>query len=58
MARPAEARSPHASTVSSCSARDCTHNENGECHAGSIEVEIKGGGAVCATYDPEPKPRP
>ena len=58
MARPAEQRRPQASTVSSCSARDCMHNENGECHAGSISVEMKDRGAICATYSPEPKARP
>jgi hypothetical protein len=34
------------------------HNEDGDCHAGSIRVEIKEGGAICATYNPEPKARP
>ena len=58
MARAAEQRGPQASTVSSCSARDCMHNEDGDCHAGSIRVEMKEGGAICATYNPEPKARP
>jgi hypothetical protein len=58
MARPAEQRGPQTSTVSACSARDCMHNEEGECHAGSIRVEMREGGAICATYNPEPKARP
>ena len=58
MTRAAEQRLPHASTVASCSARECMHNENGECHAGSIQVEMTNGGAICATYNPEPKARP
>lgn len=58
MARAAEQRQPGASTVAACSARDCTYNESGECHAGSIQVEMREGGAICGTYDPEPKTRP
>lgn len=59
MANPQE-RSSHApSAVGSCSATDCTHNENSECHAGEIRVEIGGQGAICATYEPrKAKPRP
>ena len=58
MARAAEQKAPGTSTVAACSARDCTHNENGECHAGSIDVEMRASGAICATYKPEPKTRP
>jgi hypothetical protein len=58
MARPAEQKGPQASTVSACSARDCMYNEDGDCHAGSIRVEMREGGPVCATYNPEPKARP
>jgi hypothetical protein len=58
MARPAKEMAPQASTVASCSARNCTHNEEGECHAGSIRVEMSERGAICATYEPEPKARP
>lgn len=48
-----------ASTVESCAATDCTHNEDRNCHAGEIRVEVRDGGAVCATYEPEkPKARP
>ena len=54
----AEQRAPKASVVSACSARDCAHNQDGECHAGSIEVQMRDGGAICATYTPEPKARP
>lgn len=47
------------STVSSCSATECKHNENRDCTAGSIQVKMQGGNAVCGTYDPEtPKARP
>lgn len=60
MATPQEKRARHPSTVASCSATDCTYNENRECHAGEIEVRMANGGqAICATYEPEtPKPRP
>lgn len=48
-----------ASSVRECSATDCSHNENRECHAGQIVVQIDGGRAICGTYDPaSPKARP
>ncbi len=48
-----------ASVVGSCSATDCRHNEERECHAGEITVQMSQDGAHCATYDPEtPKARP
>ncbi len=53
MANPQEQRATAASVVASCSATDCVHNENRECHAGEIRVEIGARGAVCATYSPE-----
>lgn len=54
-----EKRAPAPSAVASCSATDCTHNENRECHAGEIRVEMSGQGAICGTYDPrKSKPRP
>jgi hypothetical protein len=50
---------PNASVVGSCSATDCRHNEDRECHAGEIVVQIGQGGAACGTYDPEtPRTRP
>jgi hypothetical protein len=59
MANPQESRSSAPSAVGSCSATDCTHNENMECHAGEIRVEMGPQGAVCGTYDPrKTKPRP
>jgi len=58
MGQPAENRAPQASTVSSCSALECTHNAEGDCHAGSIQVEMREGTAKCVTYEPEPKARP
>lgn len=59
MAEPQEKRSTAASMVASCSATDCVHNENRECHAGEIQVEMSGQGAVCGTYNPrKPKNRP
>jgi hypothetical protein len=59
MANPQEKARAEASTVSSCAATDCRHNENKECHAGEIRVEVGAGGAVCGTYEPESsKPRP
>jgi hypothetical protein len=49
----------HSSVVGSCSATDCRHNEDRECHAGEILVQINAGSAVCGTYSPEsPQPRP
>jgi hypothetical protein len=52
MANPRERQATATSTVASCSATDCSHNENRECHAGEIRVEMSGQGAVCGTYDP------
>ena len=39
--------------VGACSVTDCKFNENHECHAGEIRVEIGARGAVCGTYTPE-----
>jgi hypothetical protein len=59
MANPQERRSAQPSAVAACTVTDCTYNENHECHAGEIRVEVGGQGAVCATYTPERnKPRP
>jgi len=59
MANPQERRATAPSTVASCSATDCVHNENRECHAGEIRVEMGAQGAICGTYDPrKPKVRP
>lgn len=59
MAEPRRQTGTHPAHVSSCSATDCRHNENRECHAGEIVVQITGGSAVCGTYDPSaPKARP
>jgi hypothetical protein len=52
MANPLEKRSTAPSSVASCSATDCTFNENRECHAGEIRVEMGQNGAICGTYDP------
>lgn len=51
---------PGASTVASCSATDCIHNENEECTAGSIRVAMsEDGRATCRTYESEsPRVRP
>jgi hypothetical protein len=59
MANPQRQPSAGASRVASCSATDCVHNENRECHAGEIQVRMDANGAVCGTYQPEkPKARP
>lgn len=59
MANPQEKRSAQPSAVASCSATDCSYNENRECHAGEIQVEMGAQGAVCGTYNPQkPKARP
>jgi hypothetical protein len=53
MANPQERRAAEPSMVASCSATDCSHNENRECHAGEIRVEMGAQGAVCGTYNPQ-----
>jgi len=59
MAEPSRKPATRASTVGSCSATDCAHNENRECHAGEIVVRLEGDRATCGTYSPEsPKARP
>jgi hypothetical protein len=59
MAHPQEKREQSPSAVASCSATDCQHNEDQECHAGEIKVEIGSQGAICGTYSPtRPKTRP
>lgn len=59
MAEPQERMGEGHSMVASCSATDCTHNENRECHAGEIRVEMGGQGAICGTYNPrKAKARP
>jgi hypothetical protein len=58
-AQPQERRGQAPSAVASCSATDCAHNENRQCHAGEIKVEMSAQGAICATYNPsKPKVRP
>jgi hypothetical protein len=51
MANPMERKSPATSTVASCNATDCVHNENHSCHAGEIHVEMGAQGAICGTYE-------
>ena len=59
MANPQERSSAQTSVVAACTVTDCTYNQDRECHAGEIRVEIGAQGAVCATYTPEDsKPRP
>lgn len=60
MAKAEREPSAEVSTVASCAATDCTHNESRSCTAGEIELRAReGGGAMCATYTPEkPKARP
>ena len=59
MAEPQKKSIPGASAVGECTATDCSHNENRECHAGEIVVQIQGGNAICGTYNPtSPKARP
>ncbi|HEX6925591.1 MAG TPA: DUF1540 domain-containing protein [Longimicrobiaceae bacterium] len=53
MAEPQERPTTAQSRVASCSATDCTYNENRECHAGEIRVEMGAQGAVCGTYTPQ-----
>ena len=58
MQSPQEQPRPQASVVSRCSVTDCRHNEEHECHAGQIEVQVGPDGAHCATYAPEGDQRP
>jgi hypothetical protein len=59
MAEPHRQARPESSVVGSCTATECRHNEDRECHAGEILVQINGGTAVCGTYSPEsPQTRP
>ena len=59
MAEPQKKAAPGASTVGECAATDCGHNENRECQAGEIVVQIEGGQAICGTYtSSSPKARP
>lgn len=59
MANPQERHQSSPSAVGACTVTDCRYNENRECHAGEIRVEVGAQGAVCATYSPETsRPRP
>lgn len=58
MANPQEQHSAETSVVAACTVTDCVHNEDKECHAGSIEVRVGAQGAVCGTYKPEGDARP
>jgi hypothetical protein len=60
MADPQRQTRADASVVGSCSATDCRFNEDRDCHAGEILVQIgERGSAVCGTYSPEsPQTRP
>lgn len=59
MTQPQKKAQAQTGVVASCSATDCSHNENRECHADEIRVEMGAQGAVCATYNPQkPKARP
>ena len=53
MANPQEKRAAQPSAVAACTVTDCKFNENQDCHAGEIRVEVGAQGAVCATYTPE-----
>ena len=59
MASPQENRAAQPSAVAACSVTDCKYNQDHDCHAGEIRVEVGAQGAVCATYTPERnRPRP
>lgn len=59
MANPQEKRAEAPSAVAACTVTDCVHNEERECHAGEIRVEVGAQGAMCATYEPrQNKARP
>lgn len=59
MAQPEPTPSAQSSTVASCAATDCHHNEDRNCTADDIEVTVKDGQPVCGTYTSEaPKARP
>lgn len=58
MQSPQEQPRAQASVVSSCTVTDCRFNEEHECHAGHIEVQVGPDGAHCGTYSPEGEQRP
>lgn len=59
MADPQKKPEAEASTVASCSATDCVHNRNMDCHADQIVVHMQDGAPVCGTYsEEEPPARP
>jgi len=59
MSQPERQPSAGASTVSSCAATDCQHNEDRNCNADEIQVTVQDGQPTCGTYTPEaPKARP
>ena len=60
MAEPQKKARAEAATVSSCHATNCVHNEDKNCHADAIVVEMSADGhATCVTYESEsPAARP
>ena len=59
MAQPTRKTKTHPAHVASCAATDCRHNENRDCTAGDVKIQMKGGAPVCGTYESEkPKARP
>ncbi len=59
MAEAQRKESSELAVVSACDATDCAHNEDRNCHADSVSIQIQNGTAVCGTYTPEsPRPRP
>lgn len=60
MAQPEHAPSADSSTVASCAAADCRHNENENCTADDVRVQLTTHGQpICGTCTPDtPKVRP
>lgn len=58
MQNPQEQPRAQTSVVSSCTVTDCKFNEDHECHAGQIEVQVGANGAQCGTYTPQGDQRP
>lgn len=59
MAQAERESKPQGSTVASCAATDCRHNDDRNCTAGEIELQMQGEQVVCATYSPQkPRARP
>lgn len=59
MEKPERKGAAQESSVESCDATECVHNDDRSCTAGEIQVKMQDGRPVCGTYSSEkPKARP